>query len=116
MMKISTLILCIALSMLLGCQTNRPKPASQTETTSQIVSALGTVTEGLTNQNIDQKDLRNLAVQVQKDPNTKSAVESINQALSAQQKGVKYCPVDGQRFSSSVDICPIHKVKLKLVE
>ncbi|MBI3601417.1 MAG: hypothetical protein HY209_00760 [Candidatus Omnitrophica bacterium] len=96
-----TLIFC------LGCQTTQPK---------EPVSALGTLTEGLTNQQISQQDLKNLAVQVQNNPQTKSAVQSIHQALSAGQKGVKYCPVDGQRFDASVDICPIHKVKLKTVD
>jgi hypothetical protein len=82
----------------------------------ESVSALGTVTEGLTNQNISQKDLRNLAVSVQKDPQTKSAVQSINDALKVQQVGVKYCPVDGQRFDAAVEECPKHHVKLKFVE
>lgn len=113
-MRIGFLILvCFCM---VGCQTSKPKTVSQGESTAQIVSALGTVTEGLTNQNINQQDLKNLAIQVQKDPQTKSAVESINQALNAQQQGVKYCPIDGQRFNSSVDICPVHKVKLKIVE
>lgn len=99
-----------------GCQTTHNKPMTSTPSTQAAVSALGTVTEGLTNQNISQKDLKNLATQVQKDPQTKSAVSSINQALSVDQTCVKYCPVDGQRFDCKVDICPIHKIKLKLVE
>ena len=96
-----------------GCQTTQSKPVSST---SEAISALGTVTEGLTNQNIDAKTLKNLAVQVEKDPQTKTAVESINQALGAQQTGIKYCPVDGQRFDASVEDCPVHQVKLNIVE
>ncbi len=114
---IKNLIVILAMVILGGCQTAQSKPATQKiESTSQVVSALGAVTEGLTNQDISQKDLRNLAIRVQKDPQVKSAVQSINQALSVQQGCVKYCPVDGQRFSCNVDVCPIHKVKLKIVE
>ncbi len=103
--------------ILIGCQTTPPKTVpKKAESAPEVISALGTLTEGLTNQNISRKDLKNLAVQVQNNPQATSAVQSINQALSAQQRGVKYCPVDGQRFDASVDICPIHKVKLRFLE
>ena len=97
-----------------GCQTTPPKAPK--DSVAEAVSALGAVTEGLTNQNISSKDLKNLAVSVQKDPQTKSAVQSINQALNVQQAGIKYCPVDGQRFDAAVEFCPIHKRKLEIVE
>ena len=114
MRKPLSAILILSLLILGGCQTapSKVKKDSMAET----ISAFGTVTEGLTNQSVSQKDLKNLSIQVQKDPQVKSAVQSINQALSVQQTGVKYCPIDGQRFDGSVDICPIHKVKLKVVE
>ena len=105
-----------SLVFLLGCQTTQLKKDSNSESTQQIVSAIGTMTEGLTNQNISQQDLRNLAVQVQSDPKTKSAVQSINQALNAHQTEVKYCPIDGARFDASIDECPVHKVQLKYVQ
>lgn len=109
-------ILYFSLLFLIGCQTTQTKTSSQKESVEQTIAAFGTVTEGLTNQNITKQDLKNLAVQVQSDPKTKSAVQSINEALSVQQKGVKYCPVDGQRFDVSVENCPTHKVKLKSVD
>ncbi len=109
-------IFCIPILFLVGCQGAQPKTPPQKESMAQTIAAFGTVTEGLTNQNISQKDLKNLAVQVEKDPKTRSAVESINGALSVQQTGVKYCPIDGQRFDSSVEVCPTHKVKLKSVD
>jgi hypothetical protein len=114
MRKILPLMLVASIMVLGGCQTTQPKPPK--DSVSEAVSALGTVTEGLTNQNINKNDLKNLAVSVQKDPQTKSAVQSINEALKVQQTGIKYCPVDGQRFDASVDICPVHHVKLKVVE
>ncbi len=102
-----TFIVC-----LYGCQTATHKPApSRAET----VSALTTMTQGLTNQPITQAQLKNLGVQVAHDPQAQSALRSINTALRAQHT-VKYCPVDAERFSAEVDICPIHHVKLKWVE
>ena len=96
----------------MGCQTTAHKPRpTQTET----ISALTTMTQGLTNKTITETQLKNLEIQVAKDPQAQSALRSINTALSVQHT-VKYCPVDGQRFSGDVDICPIHHVKLKWVE
>jgi hypothetical protein len=103
----------LSLVLLAGCQTTHPKPK---DSMNEAIAAFGTVTEGLTNQPVSQQDLKNLSIQVQKDPQAKSAVQSINQALSVQQVGVKYCPLDGQRFDMSVDMCPTHHVKLKVVE
>ncbi len=47
-----------------------------------------------------------------------SALTTMTQGLTglSARHTVKYCPVDGQRFSADVDICPIHHVKLKWVE
>jgi len=111
-MRLFVFLLCIC--FLAGCQSTQPKVKK--DSMQETIAAFGTVTEGLTNQNVSHEDLKRLAVQVEKDPQTKSAVQSINQALSVQQTGVKYCPKDGQRFDASVDECPIHHVKLKIVE
>ncbi|MEI7998109.1 MAG: hypothetical protein WCH62_01205 [Candidatus Omnitrophota bacterium] len=110
--------LAMTLSVIfVGCQSPQPKSTTvKTESSQEVISALGTVTQGLTQGQVSQKDLKNLAVQMQKDPQAKSAVQTINQAFNSQQGCVKYCPVDGQRFSCSLEFCPTHKVKLKNVE
>ncbi len=110
-MKFLICLLCVC--FLIGCQTTQSK---KTDSLSESISTLGTVTEGLTNQNVSKQDLRNLVISVGKDPQVKTAVQSVTQALSVQQTGVKYCPMDGQRFDVSVKECPIHHVQLKLVE
>ena len=102
-----TLIVCLC-----GCQTVSQKPK---QTQAETVSAMTTMTQGLTNQPVTEAQLKHLAIQVSKDPQAQSAVRSINTALSAQHT-VKYCPVDGERFSGDMDICPVHHVKLKSVE
>lgn len=115
MRKVLSLTFVLCLIFLSACQTTKPK-TQKSDTISDSISALGTVTEGLTNQSVSPKDLKNVALQIQKDPKVKSAVQGVTQALRVQQTGVKYCPVDGERFDSSVEECPIHHVKLKVVE
>jgi hypothetical protein len=99
--------------LLAGCQTAPKKSsAGKTESQQEAVSAIGTMTQGLTNQEIGPEDLKRLAVQVRKDPQAQSAVKAVNSAFDIQDAGIKYCPVDGKRFSSRLEICPVHKVKL----
>ncbi len=102
--------------LLAGCQTVPSQSSAKGESNKEVISALGSVTEGLTNQKVSDKDLKNLAIQIQKDPQAKSALESINQALSVQQTGIKYCPVNGKRYSHRFKVCPVHGVELKNVE
>jgi len=95
-----------------GCQTAQNKPK---QNQAEAISAMTTMTQGLTNQPISQAQLKNLAQQVQKDPQAQSAIRSINTALSPEHT-VKYCPEDGERFSADMIWCPDHKVKLEWVE
>jgi hypothetical protein len=98
--------------VLSGCQT----AVHNTKTArADTISALTTMTRGLTNQPITQEQLKDLSLQVANDPQAQSAIRSINTALSPQHT-VKYCPEDGERFSSDMIYCPDHKVKLEWVE
>ena len=104
---IITLVVCLC-----GCQTASHKPK---ESQAETISALTTMTQGLTNQSITQAQLKNLTIQVAKDPQAQSALRSISTALRVQHT-VKYCPEDGERFSADQIYCPDHKVKLEWVE
>jgi len=96
----------------MGCQTAPHKPkGSQADN----ISAISTVTQGLTNKPVTEAQLKNLAAQVAKDPQAQSALRSINTALSPEHR-VKYCPEDGERFNADMVWCPDHKVKLEWVE
>jgi len=106
------LLLVTVIVFCCGCQTaSKPKPAPQKD----AVSAISTMTQGLTNQPITEQQLQNLAVQVKNNPQAQSAVRSINSALSAEHT-VKYCPENGERFSPDMTYCPDGKVKLEWVE
>ncbi|MEK7097357.1 MAG: hypothetical protein AAB906_00745 [Patescibacteria group bacterium] len=62
---------------------------------------------------LDQKGLENLSREIQKDPAAKSAVKTITDSMSGQDQAVKYCPIDGQRYSPKFESCPVHQVPLK---
>ena len=112
-MKIfSVVIFIFSFFFITGCQTapRNPKP-SRAET----ISAVTTMTQGLTNQPVTQEQLKNLTIQAANDPQAQSALRSINTALSVQHT-VKYCPENGERFSADMIWCPDHKVKLESVE
>jgi Tfp pilus assembly protein PilF len=105
------LLISVLLVCCIGCQTPPKAKSSQAET----ISALTTMTQGLTNQPMTEAQLKNLASQVAHDPQAQSALHSINTALSPQHT-VKYCPENGERFSADMIYCPDHKVKLEWVE
>jgi len=109
----SNLVLLIFIICSTGCQTpvvHKPK-----ETQGDAVSAITTMTQGLTNQPVSEAQLKNLAKQVAHDPQAQSAIRSINTALSPVHT-VKYCPENGERFSSDLIWCPDKKVKLEWLE
>ncbi len=111
------IILLVSVVLFLSsCQTAPKKETLKRESNKEVISALGSVTEGLTNQPLTEEGLKKLAVQVQKDPEAQSALKAVNQALAAEQVGVKYCPRDGKRFSSRLTYCPDDGAELKDVE
>jgi hypothetical protein len=113
MKPVSLVILGLGAIGLAGCQTAVVhKPVSNR---AETISAVSTVTQGLTNKPITEAQLKNLSIQVARDPQAQSALRSINTALSPEHT-VKYCPEDGERFSAEVIWCPDHKVKLEWVE
>ena len=60
--------------------------------------------------------LEELSQNIQKDKQAQSAIESVTDAMISNRAAVHYCPVDGERFSPRVKICPTHNVPLKEVE
>ena len=52
------------------------------------------------------------------DQDAVSAAKALANSLSGKKLNVNvyYCPVDGERFSARVKVCPTHQVLLKKVE
>ena len=77
---------------------------------------MGKVVGAVTGKEAGQKDLRQLSNEIRHDKEAQSAVESINSVLNGSTAGVKYCPIDGERYSSKFEVCPKHHVPLKTLE
>lgn len=110
----------LCLLMLAGCATaankkNLPSGTSA-ETPQEVSTALQSVAGAVTGQKVDKKRLEDLAQEMQQDKATESAVQSVTEALGGAKRVIKYCPIDGKRFSGKVEVCPEHNVLLKNVE
>ncbi len=108
-----TVFFCLVV-FLAGCATT-PKQESLRIQDREAIEALKSVTGAVSGQEIDDKKLKDIAVEMRKDPEARSAVESVTQSLRGE-KNIKYCPVDGKRFSGHLEICPEHKVRLEDLE
>ncbi len=105
------LLIILLAFFLTGCQTAKI-PQSKTEKQEEAVSALSSVAQALSGQELDEDTLSNLKEQA-KDPQAQSAMETISSSLRNDLQAVKYCPVDRKRYSAHLQICPEHKVELK---
>ena len=103
----------LVLIVLTGCQTTRPQAGTQAAANQEALDAVGQVTGALTGKELTDAEKRKVLRDLQKDKEAQSAMKSISGALEVKQSGIKYCPVDGKRFSDQIDECPEHKVKLK---
>ena len=78
-------------------------------------SALKAITGSLSGQTMDDQKMKRVAEQIQKDPEAQSAVKTITDSMRSEKVKVKFCPVDGERFSPKMNFCPVHKVELKTI-
>ncbi len=100
--------------ILAGCQTVKSLQA-QKESAKEAQSALGSVAGAVVGRELTNEEQRRLEQQIKTDPEAQKAVEAITNTMSNPAKVIKYCPVDGKRFASSLQECPEHKVLLKVV-
>ena len=86
------------------------------ETSAEELSAGRSVVGAVAGQPVSEEELRRLAVEMKKDPQTQEAVRAITEGMTGANVNVKYCPVDGKRFSESLEKCPEHDTLLKRVD
>ncbi len=112
-------LLIFSFLLFTGCASSGPKtakalqPQAPGESQEDVVSAMEHVLGSVSGKLVDQKQLENLGKEIQKDPQAKSAVQAITNSVSGQNQTVKYCPIDGQRYSPKFSVCPVHQVPLK---
>lgn len=85
------------------------------ESSQEVVSAVEAVVGAMSGQDLDSRNLRQVARQVQQDQKAKTAVEAIVNSMSSG-VSVKYCPVDGKRYDAHFEKCPEHGVTLQEIK
>ena len=111
--------LVIFIFCILGCSTahkNFPNNSQQAESSYEAESAMNAVVGAVAGNEAGPVDVRQLEKQLRNDKEAQSAVESITGAISDSSIMGKYCPIDGERYSSKFEKCPKHNVLLKNIE
>jgi len=109
--------LCWLVCLLVGgCATLKQPAVTAQRDTSESISALQSISEAVSGQEISSQQLRELSRQIQEDEEAGRAVRAISGTLDGSSPKVKYCPICGKRFSPKMKVCPIHQVELKEVE
>jgi hypothetical protein len=90
--------------------------SSKDENVKDEVTALKSIVGSISGQEVNDKDIRSLGVQLRKDKETQEAVGAISEAIANTDKKIKYCPVTGKRYSPKLTKCPVHDVMLKEVD
>ncbi len=103
-----------------GClahQQIRPQGVlKQREDLPQQRKDLESVASAMSGHEVNQQDLKKVVQDLKNDKDSRSAVESVSNSLGGQGLDVKYCPVNGKRFSARLKLCPQHNVPLLPVE
>ena len=96
-----------------GCQSVpvQKNAADQKEAESSLTSVAG----ALAGKKLSPEDVKKLEKQIATNKDAQSAVKSIGNSMQGHAP-VKYCPVDGQRYSARLTICPEHGVELKSLD
>ncbi len=99
-----------------GCRTAQTKQPLNKDDSKETVSALKALAGSYKGKPLSDEEAKALAKDLANNEEAKSAVQSITGAVGGERVVVKYCPVDGKRFSGRVVVCPEHHVPLKEVE
>jgi hypothetical protein len=100
--------------VLAGCQSIPKNPdLHPKESSKEILTAVGQVADALAGQELTEDQKKKFTRDIQKDKDAQSALRSIAGAMDAKKAVVKYCPLDGKRYSVDLQMCPVHHVKLE---
>jgi hypothetical protein len=97
-----------------GCQTTKQvqHPKESKEDLEEVISAVAGAISG---KPLSDEELKNLKEQIRTDEDAQTAIQGITDSVGGKAPQVKYCPIDGQRYASHLEICPEHHVSLEEV-
>ena len=113
------IVLLLISIFICGCQTVKTDPSLEGkvfESRDDQESALLAVVGAVSDKELSEKDLRKLLKDIKNDEEAQSAINAVADSIGNKQPRIKYCPVTGKRYSSSIITCPEHNVELKWVE
>lgn len=109
-----SLIVVLLFSALAGCVTTPSKKGpAVAESSKDVLNAVGQVADALSGQSLSDEQKKKLIKDIQKDKEAQSALRSIADGMDVKKTVVKYCPVDGKRYSVDQEVCPEHHVRLE---
>lgn len=103
----------LALMAFTGCQGAEVRKHTPSTNSKEALSAVGHVADALAGQSLSDVQKKKLTSDIQKDKQVRSALKSIADSMDVKKAVVKYCPVDGQRYSVDQTVCPVHHVTLE---
>ena len=106
-------VLSFILALSAGCQSVPQKSSRVRESNKDVLNAVGQVADALAGQELTDEQKKKLTRNIQNDKEAQSALRSIAGAMDVKKAVVKYCPVDGKRYSVDLEACPDHHVSLK---
>ena len=110
-----TLIIVLMVAVLGGCRTAAPVKQAP-ESDEDVQAALTSVAGALSGRDLSEEEKRNLQEQIRTDKDAQSAIQAIGESVSGKDVQVKYCPVGGERYAPNIETCPVHHVRLELVD
>ena len=75
-------------------------------------TALQSIAGAVVGKELTPQEIETLKRELQTNKDVRQTVKEITDSLQRSPQ-VKYCPVDGQRFSATLKECPIHHMELK---
>ena len=114
---ISVVLVILAVGMT-GCRAVGPKKEKEETRAEQreTIEALQSVAGSVAGEEVTEERLQELSREIEEDEETRSAVEAVREAVEGGPGEVKYCPLDGKRYSPRLEFCPDHRgVQLRWV-
>ena len=109
----------LAAVLMAGCASSRNSSlavTSKNETQQEAINALEQVAASYAGKELSEEELRKLNEDLQKDPETQSAVKAIADAMEGKNANIKYSPATGKRYSGELEVDPENGVKLLPLE
>jgi len=113
---LTSIILGCSLTLILGACATSSSIKGEGESNEDIKTAIGSIVEAVSNKDLSDEEKDKLTDQILGDKDAQEAIKAISDSMDIRSASVKYCPITGKRYASHMDVCPLHAVKLSVVQ